>query len=417
MKLQPTARVALPLAFALGLALPARPSGGPDTPAQTASETDPHAKELRRVLTLHGGGFVRAKSRRVGEQWEYLDGSTWRTLSGERVVEVALERELLAQAKRLALEAGSDASRRAVYASWLCNAGLISEGVEELDQVLALEPDSPPALATCVELADFVRVATADARTEAGLTEWLRAGAASGPALREVALHQLGERVDPDVLGARLARELGADSSRTRAFAALGLRRLEPGKELVALVSRAVLDGSDEVRRQAALALKTAEEPAVVNPIVRALGSRHPAVRANAVEALGRTGYPSAVEPLIGYLAALSSAQGGGGWRPPAASIFVGKQTAYVQDYDVEVAQFAAVADPQVNVLTEGAVLDVRVISAYSINQVAEARRVRQALQRLTQADPGESAVAWKAWWDANRARFDPATPRTGDGS
>jgi hypothetical protein len=35
-------------------------------------------------------------------------------------------------------------------------------------------------------------------------------------------------------------------------------------------------------------------------------------------------------------------------------------QRAYIQDFDVEVAQFQAVADPQVNVLTEGVVLDVR---------------------------------------------------------
>jgi|688.fasta_scaffold10315_1 hypothetical protein len=35
-------------------------------------------------------------------------------------------------------------------------------------------------------------------------------------------------------------------------------------------------------------------------------------------------------------------------------------QRAYIQDFDVEVAQFQAVADPQVNVLNEGVVLDVR---------------------------------------------------------
>jgi tetratricopeptide (TPR) repeat protein len=35
-------------------------------------------------------------------------------------------------------------------------------------------------------------------------------------------------------------------------------------------------------------------------------------------------------------------------------------QQAYIQDFDVEVAQFEAVADPQINVLTEGVVLDVR---------------------------------------------------------
>jgi len=42
------------------------------------------------------------------------------------------------------------------------------------------------------------------------------------------------------------------------------------------------------------------------------------------------------------------------------AYVTVVNQRAYVQDFDVEVAQFQAIADPQINVLTEGIVLDVR---------------------------------------------------------
>ena len=42
------------------------------------------------------------------------------------------------------------------------------------------------------------------------------------------------------------------------------------------------------------------------------------------------------------------------------AHVTVINQRAYIQDFDVEVAQFQAVADPVVNVLTEGIVLDVR---------------------------------------------------------
>jgi tetratricopeptide (TPR) repeat protein len=42
------------------------------------------------------------------------------------------------------------------------------------------------------------------------------------------------------------------------------------------------------------------------------------------------------------------------------AYVTVINQKAYIQDFDVEVAQFQAVADPQINVLHEGVVLDVR---------------------------------------------------------
>ncbi len=42
------------------------------------------------------------------------------------------------------------------------------------------------------------------------------------------------------------------------------------------------------------------------------------------------------------------------------ANVSIINQQAYIQDFDVEVAQFQAIADPQINVLTEGVVLDVR---------------------------------------------------------
>jgi type II secretory pathway component GspD/PulD (secretin) len=42
------------------------------------------------------------------------------------------------------------------------------------------------------------------------------------------------------------------------------------------------------------------------------------------------------------------------------AYVTVINQRAFIQDFDVEVAQFQAVADPQINVLHEGVVLDVR---------------------------------------------------------
>ncbi|MCE9593491.1 MAG: HEAT repeat domain-containing protein [Planctomycetes bacterium] len=407
------------LSILVGLALCAPTVAAQETAPDTAASSDavdPNAREVRRVLSLAGGGFVRAKSRLAGDQWEYLDGTAWKSLPVDRVVHAAVERDLLAEAKRLAVGVDRDQARRGVYADWLCGAGLLTEGVKELDTLLTRDPDSKIALDTCAKLASFVRASNADAKTDAGLTEWFRAGAGFGPTMREVAVRQLGARAERETLDARLTKELGADSSRVRAFAVLALRRLRPGAELRGLASRAVLDGSEQVRHEAALALKTADEPAVVAPVVRALGSRYSSVRANAIDALGAMQYPSAIEPLIAYLEAAAT-QSGGGWTPPAASIFVGRQVAYVQDYDVEVAQFSAVADPQVNTLIEGSVLDVRVISAYTVGQGAEVRRVREALQNLTQANPGNSAAQWRAWWQANRARFADEAPRTNAGS
>jgi hypothetical protein len=184
-----------------------------------------------------------------------------------------------------------------------------------------------------------------------------------------------------------------------RVAAARGLGRQFPGEAIEGLCVRSVLDGSEDVRIQAALALGQAGEPAVIVPLVRALSSGHGTVRTNAIEALGRAGYPAAVEPLIGHLANL---QLGGGGRAPAANIFIGSQMAYVQDFDVEVASGAAAADPQINVLMEGSVLDVRVHGISVQSTRIECQRLRGALGRLTGVRPGDTNTAWLYWWQAS---------------
>jgi hypothetical protein len=84
---------------------------------------------------------------------------------------------------------------------------------------------------------------------------------------------------------------------------------------------------------------------------------------------------------------------------------------AYVQDFDVEVAQFASVADPQVNTLIEGSVLDVRVIGTSEISFAVESRKIRGALRKLTGENPGETNRSWLDWWERNKHRFGVNTP------
>jgi hypothetical protein len=109
-------------------------------------------------------------------------------------------------------------------------------------------------------------------------------------------------------------------------------------------------------------------------------------VRANSAEALGIAGFPAALPALKARLAKASSkVKGSSTSAPPRSHIFVGKQTAYVQDFDVEVAQGAAVADPAVNVLTQGSVLDVRVlaISSKGMTSKRELRALHAAIAKL----------------------------------
>ena len=169
------------------------------------------------------------------------------------------------------------------------------------------------------------------------------------------------------------------------------------------------------MREQAAYALRDAGKVGVIVPVARAMESSHHRVRTQAAEALGNMGYPSAVEPLMARLAAV---QGAGEHNVPHSYIFVGTQFAYIQDFKVEVAQFQAAADPEVNILVQGNVLEAGVHGVKEVQFTTEGRAIRSALEKLTGADPGNTNRAWLRWWEENAdgwratARADDA-PRT----
>jgi hypothetical protein len=237
--------------------------------------------------------------------------------------------------------------------------------------------------------------------------------------MREMLVQRLPERAKSEDLKIALREQLVSHSPKLRSVAALAMRRIFPGQgmdvqDVNCLLSRAVLDGSDDVRAEASRALRDVRNPAVAAPSIRALASPNAKLRENAIAALGTMAYPAAVEPLIKHLAFVTAAraQGGGGGGIAGGSIFVGKQTAYVQDYDVEVAQFQAVADPQINVLIEGSVLDARVIGSYAASFATEGRLARASLSQLTGADPGDTNKSWFDWWEKNKGRWVADAPR-----
>jgi competence protein ComEC len=373
-------------------------------PAPLPEATDEaEARATRQLLHLADGRVLRVRARPVGEGWEVHGREGWQTLPEGTVLRAKSEREVLAQSRELARAAGrGDAQKRVALADWMLREGLAQEALAELDGVLTQDPDEASALALLAAPPQALRVGGLDGDDSAQI---VREAAGSTPCVRELALRRLAELEEPDALRARLTAALDASSARIRAFAALGLRRLFPGEGAQSLMTRAVLDGSEDVRHQAALSLGAVGDEAVVLPIARALGSSHASVRSNAAEALGAMGYPAAVPVLVSHLAALQS---GGNSQPPRSHIFVGRQFAYVQDYDVEVAQNVAVGDPQIGVLVEGSVLDVRVIGV-TVTTALEAGRVRRALANLTGEE--KSTRGWLAWWDERKADFERGAP------
>jgi hypothetical protein len=367
-----------------------------DSSQPKAETTQPKARTT--VLHLEDGRVLRMKARELDGGWEVFTRGEWTRLPEGSVRRAKNEHELLAQAAKLerALPRG-DSVRRVAYADWLVGEGLQIEALQELDRVLAQDPDQADALALLAR-ADLPLALPHAPADEAGLETFFAAAARLEGAARELAVGALGAAPEIPGLRAALGRELLARTTGRRSLATLALRRLFPGSEAEGLVSRAVLDSSAAVRSSAALSLRAFEDPAVIVPAVRAMGSQHAEVRVNAIEALATMNYPAAVAPLYHRLVALQAGGGGSGYAPHV-HIFNGRQRSYVQDFDVEVAQGAAVADPIINILIEGSVLDVAVIGVNEYVVANERAAVRRALAKLTGANPGDTTVAWERWW------------------
>ena len=358
---------------------------------------------------------MRGRTRFAEGRWEVREGARWRALDPGDVSAFKSERELEREAERLAAEIGRDEhTQRVALADWMVREGLAEEALAALDRVLAAEPDHDAALAL-IARAPFRLPYLGDASAdEAGVRGRLFALAAqtSSPTRRELAVNRLRALPDREALREALRGELVSLQPGRRSIAALALRRIAPGQEVRELLLRAALDRSSQVRREAALALRATGEPGVVVPLVRALGSESGAVRINAAESLGHAGFEAAVPALVHHMADMAgAAQGGGGPRPPGGHVSIGSQVAYVSDFDVEIAQGASIADPIVNVVTSGVVLEARSYGMQEYTYVTELRTVRRSLKLLTGHDAGNKAEKWQAWLEQNASRSTPDTP------
>ncbi|MDF1800495.1 MAG: HEAT repeat domain-containing protein [Planctomycetota bacterium] len=394
---------------------------------EATAEESRDAKDLERILTLSSGMKMRTRARLDGSAWMVRRGSDWFPMPASSIVEQQPVKDILKEAKKrerkLKMALADD---RADQAMWLSERGLHDEALEHLEVALRKDPDHAPSL-TLITSGHVPMRLPAQPEGEPGteafdasLEAYLAQAAAMQRASREAAL--AGLEAPTEALIAAFTRDLSSKSSARRILAAHGLQRLvipalaadlaseapaedaEPGPSALAvqsLLDRSVLDGSDEVRASAARALRDLDEPSVTQPLIQALGSKSTVVRANAAESLGVIAQPIAVPALVSALAA--TAGSGGVWQPPARHIFVGRQIAYVQDYDVEGFTNAVAADPQISVLTEGAVLDVRLLSLrQELARTHERSKLRGALRHMTGKDFKYDAKRWDKWLAEN---------------
>jgi hypothetical protein len=227
---------------------------------------------------------------------------------------------------------------------------------------------------------------------QAKVEQLLRAYASGSDAQRKFALASLGT-VEDRWKTEPFAYALRAKSEAVRVLAAKELGRLGSRRALQPLVKRAVLDPSQEVREAAVDAAKQIGDANLLAPLAQALQSKTPEVFTNAAAAIGRLGDVRGVRYLVWRL----ESHGATGQR--VFSNFTNQLT-YIQDFDVEVAQTAFIADPIVGVLQEGIVLDVQLHAVDRQLTWVEREVMHGALRRLTGAtDVKNEPGAWAAWW------------------
>jgi len=176
------------------------------------------------------------------------------------------------------------------------------------------------------------------------------------------------------------------------------LASYRPCESLRPLVRASITDPDPSVRQAALTAVRGMNVPGKLAPYVTALGSLRPQIRQNAIEAIGRLGDIRGVRVLIRHWE-----QWGGG--TPRSFVYLGTHTSFIQDFDVEVAATAFIADPTIGTLQDGTVLDARVIGTDRRLTTVERGFLRRALVELAGVDLGEDVKAWGSWEVKHRGR------------
>jgi hypothetical protein len=197
-----------------------------------------------------------------------------------------------------------------------------------------------------------------------------------------------------------LVLERGPEASRL--YATRHLAERDTDESLAALIRTSIMDVSPKVREAATAAVASIGHPDAVYPYLRALASSYAPVRMNAAAALGEIRDVRGIETIIRRL---KGVHGGG----PRVNIMVGRQTSYIRDFDVEIAQAAQIGDPIIGTIQEGVVLDVKVFSVEEDITTVERRLLYRTLAKIAGEDLGEDVAAWSAWWEKNRTRLETA--------
>jgi len=201
-----------------------------------------------------------------------------------------------------------------------------------------------------------------------------------------------------------LAWGLRSKNAAVRTYSAKELGRIGDRRGLRPLLWRAIHDADEGVRTASIAAAKSIGDPNLLAPFVSAMWSSNAAVRMNAATGVATLGESAGVR----YLVYRFEAHGGGAPRCYYANV---NQLSFIQDFDVEVAQTAFIADPIVGTIQEGVVVDVQVVATEEYATLIEREVVHNSLRLLTGvSDVKNETGAWAAWWKVHHKEYETAS-------
>jgi len=186
-----------------------------------------------------------------------------------------------------------------------------------------------------------------------------------------------------------MQRVLYAPQPEMRILAIKTIARTGDRAALPWLIRSSMYDASRDVRNAAFRALRGYGDTDLYFPYARALQSSSPQARIMAAEALGELGDARGVGAILRRISIGIGESG-------RANILVGKQQSYIQDFDVEIAQSAAIGDPIVQTIRDGIILDFKILGGSGERWIVEENNAyASALGKLTGRDYGQD---WKKY-------------------
>lgn len=341
-------------------------------------------------------------------------------VSQDEVAGIRDESELRTELKRLAKGRTDDAFSNFELAKVAYSYGLTRDMWRHLDHAVEQMAEQENAEALQRRLAGFLVTLEPEV-----LPERYRD---AGTKKRVNALVQLARGKDKAAKKAAilelLVAEQGADEAlrlcakteplpeqRLMALDALRRRGSQDSEALIS--SRAIWDKDSDVRGRAVeMIVEHGNPEAAVRRLARGLMHDVPGVRIRTAKALSGLGGDEAAALLVvaGPFAGtpISAIGGGLGVR---SHMFEIENISYIRDFDVEIAQAAAVANPVIGNARRGVVLDVNV-PAVITQRVQIEGAYRRALANLVGSDPGRDTKAWAGWLQGQRPAAGKLLPR-----